>query len=201
VSVDLALAKRGDRGSRKRAILALFADRVAAKGYDQTSIGELADELGISKGTIVHHFGSKDRLLELMSSEYMDRRLAEIRRIAELDDDPAEQLRQVIQSTLKAHEDDRAATVAFSREFTRFMTEPVMAEVRAKRSEFMSTLKAMVARGVSDGSFRSVDPSLIGLQLMSMCNWSWTWLRPGGRLPVQKVADEFAEVLLRGVRA
>ena len=38
-----------------------FTRAVAERGYDGTNFGDLAVELGISKGTIVHHFGTKDR--------------------------------------------------------------------------------------------------------------------------------------------
>jgi AcrR family transcriptional regulator len=163
-------------------------------------MGGIAGELQISKGTIVHHFGSKDRMLEQMSSEYMDRRLAEIKSILQRDESASQQLRDVIRATLLAHMDDRAATVAFSREFTRFMEEPVMAGVRAKRSEFMDSLRQILRIGISDGEFRNVDPALISFQVMGMCNWCWTWLNPGGRVSVATVADTFADLVLAGLK-
>ena len=50
---------------------------VAERGYDNVSLRDVAEALEMSKGTILHHFGSKDRLLEHVHSDYMERRLAE----------------------------------------------------------------------------------------------------------------------------
>ena len=47
----------------KDQILRTFADMVAEHGYDNVSLSMVAGELGISKGTIVHHYGTKDRML------------------------------------------------------------------------------------------------------------------------------------------
>ena len=48
---------------RRDEILAAFIRSVAERGYERTNFGDIAAELGMSKGTIVHHFGTKDQLL------------------------------------------------------------------------------------------------------------------------------------------
>ena len=64
------------RDSRRAEILEAFTRAVAERGYDGTNFGDLAAELGISKGTIVHHFGTKDAMLRELHEGYMRRRLA-----------------------------------------------------------------------------------------------------------------------------
>jgi AcrR family transcriptional regulator len=44
---------------RRGEILDAFVRYVAERGYERTNIGDIADELGMSKGTIVHHFGTR----------------------------------------------------------------------------------------------------------------------------------------------
>ena len=118
------------RNSSKPDILRVFARHVADLGYDEVSLRMVAEELGISKGTIVHHYSSKDRLLEAVHSEYMRRRLAEAHMILEQIEGPAEQVVALISQLLIAQRDDRAATVAFAREFVRFSSLKVMHDVR-----------------------------------------------------------------------
>src|SRR4051794_19136496 len=50
------------RGGRRAEILVTFTRHVAERGYDRANFGDVAAELGLSKGTIVHHFGTKDRM-------------------------------------------------------------------------------------------------------------------------------------------
>ena len=63
------------RASRRGEIVATFTRMVAEHGYDAVAIRDLAEALDMSKGTVLHHFGSKDRLLEEVHSTYMRRRL------------------------------------------------------------------------------------------------------------------------------
>ena len=53
---------RSPRASSRDAILRVFAEHVADRGYADTSLGDIAAELNLSKGTIVHHFGTKEEL-------------------------------------------------------------------------------------------------------------------------------------------
>ena len=69
--------QRQERKNRKEDIIRCFGDMVAERGYDKVSLRDVAEALEMSKGTILHHFGSKDRLLEQVHSDYMERRLAE----------------------------------------------------------------------------------------------------------------------------
>jgi TetR/AcrR family transcriptional regulator, cholesterol catabolism regulator len=65
-----------ERRNRKDDILRCFAELVAERGYDAVSLRDVAETLEISKGTILHHFRSKDRMLEQVHADYMRRRLS-----------------------------------------------------------------------------------------------------------------------------
>ena len=60
----------------------------------------------------------------------------------------------------------------------------------------------LVAQGVQDGSFRSdLDIRATATLILSSVNWTYTWYRPGGSLSPRDVAEQFADMLLRGLRA
>jgi AcrR family transcriptional regulator len=124
------------RRNRKADIVRCFAGLVAERGYDAVSLRDVAETLEMSKGTILHHFRSKDRLLEQVHSDYMRRRLAEAHTfLAELAS-PTDQVRALVYQLIYAQAQDRAATVAFAREIARFASEEVMADVRRMRDEY-----------------------------------------------------------------
>ncbi len=187
------------RNSSKPDILRVFARHVADLGYDEVSLRMVAEELGISKGTIVHHYQSKDRLLEAVHREYMQRRLAEAHVILEQIEGPAEQVVALISQLLIAQRDDRAATVAFAREFVRFSSLKVMHDVRAMRAEYTAIIRNVIANGIEQGVFRSGSPDLVTLQIFGMCNWTWTWLRPDVPWPIIEIVDTWTGVLLSGL--
>jgi AcrR family transcriptional regulator len=192
--------QRRAKSSRRSQILELFTDMVAARGYDQTSINDLAVELGVSKGTIIHHYSSKDQLLFEMSVGYMQRRMVELEVILESTDNPVEQLELVIMALFLVHRDDRDATLAVSREFVRFISEPLVADVRALRAEYRVAVEGIIERGVESGTFRDTAPGILALQIFGMCNWAWTWFRPSDKKwSAEQVVDVFLRTTLSGV--
>lgn len=196
----MASSIRSSRPSARDEILEVFTALVARNGYEQASLSTVAQLAGISsKGTIVHHFGSKQRMLALSHSLYIDRRIYEAERLTSEIDDPADQLAALMYSLLRAHRDDRAATVAFLREFTRFAADTSMVELHRKRRSYREYVSRCVERGKRTGLFEQVDTSLTTLQIFGMCNYVWTWYQPEERVGPEEIASTFVCNLLGGL--
>ncbi len=187
------------RPGRKNEILLAFTRLVAGQGYDATSLSEIADELGMSKGTIMHHFGAKERILAQMSLGYMVRRLEELAIVKEAFPDPVEQLAGLITTLVTAFRDDESATRAFSREFIRFSGDPVMDEVRELRRQYLTEVDDIIARGIASGQLQISLTHVTALQILGMCNWSWTWIDPNGPTSVEEIAASYVNGILNGL--
>lgn len=193
--------RRAASTARREDILRVFAARVARDGYGETSIADIAGELGVSKGTIVHHFGTKLQLLERVQVDYMERRLAEAHHVISVLSSPSEQLAGMLYALLRCHRDDRDATLTFTRELMRFAGEDELAAVRTQRAVYTSLVRQIVARGMESEEFRAADADVVALQLFGMCNWAWTWYSPSGRLSIEDIARTYAQVVLGGLLA
>jgi AcrR family transcriptional regulator len=187
------------RDSRRAEILEAFTRAVAERGYDGTNFGDLAAELGISKGTIVHHFGTKDALLRELHEGYMRRRLAEVRIVWDRLPGPAERLAAFVHLGVRYQVVDRWATIAFQREVVRFAAEPGMETSQALRGEYRRLVESVLVDGVTEGRFRPGDERLRTLQLFGAVHWMWTWFDPAGPRPVAEVAESFVDSVLGGV--
>ena len=187
------------RDSRRAEILTAFTRAVAERGYDGTNFGDLALELGISKGTIVHHFGTKDRMLRELHEGYMRRRLAEVRVIWARLPRPAERLAAFVQLGVHYQVVDRTATIAFQREVVRFAAEPGMETSQALRHEYRELVEGVLADGTAAGEFRPGDDRLRTLQLFGAVHWMWTWFDPDGPRTAAEVAASFVDTFLGGV--
>ncbi|HWC09559.1 MAG TPA: TetR/AcrR family transcriptional regulator [Solirubrobacterales bacterium] len=187
------------RASRRGEIVETFTRMVAENGYDAVAIRDLAEDLGMSKGTVLHHFGSKDRLLEEVHSTYMRRRLDEIALILAELDGPARRLKAMVFQNLIAMQQDADATRAFAREIVRFSREDLMNDVRAMRREYFDTLRGILDEGMDQGAFRRADTTIVALQLFGMMNWTWTWFDPAGAVSVESIARTFLDTVLHGL--
>jgi AcrR family transcriptional regulator len=177
----------------------VFADLVAQKGFSDTSIGDVAARLGLSKGTVVHHFGTKERLLSEVHAEYFKRRFAESDYIMANLESPVARLSAFIYALVAGHRDDRSATLTFLREFVRYTRGGLSDQVRSQRHAYKQLVVSVIEDGVRQGVFATPDPSITAMQVFGMCNYAWTWYRVDGRLSPEEIAEIFARNILTGL--
>ncbi|PKV96167.1 TetR family transcriptional regulator [Amycolatopsis echigonensis] len=180
-------------------ILATFTRRVAERGYDATNFSDIAGELGLSKGTIVHHFGTKDRLLAALHESYMRRRLAEAALIRDRLATPTRQLAGLLYAFVLYQVVDREATVAFQREVVRLADHEAMAEGRRMRAEYLDLVRATLSEGIASGEFRSCDVEVQSLLIFGSAQWAWTWFDPAGPVSAEQVGAQLVDLVLGGL--
>lgn len=190
-----AEATTGRGPGRRDEILETFTRHVAQHGYNEANFAAVATELGMSKGTIVHHFGTKDRLLAALHQSYMSRRLQEARLIVERLRGPDEQLAGLLFSFVLYQVHDRDATVAFQREISRIAD----GEGVRLRDEYLNLVRDVLHRGVESKRFRDGDVSVRSLLLFGSTQWAWTWFRPAGRFSAEQVGSELVDMVLGGL--
>ena len=190
---------RTPRASSRDAILRVFAEHVADRGYADTSLGDVAAELDLSKGTIVHHFGNKEALLRELHVAYFTRRFAEADFVFAQLRDPVSRLAAMIYALLAAHRDDRAASLACLRELVRYFDGDLTGYVRKQRARYTAIVSDIVRDGVDKGLFHTADPKMSALQIFGMCNYAWTWYEPDGPQSVEEITRLFARNILGGL--
>jgi AcrR family transcriptional regulator len=188
-------------GGRRDEILAAFVRSVAERGYERTNFGDIASELGMSKGTIVHHFGTKDQLLRELQERYMRQRLDEARRLLAATSEPAERVAALIYAAVFYQAMHRDEAVAFQREIVHLRDSPALEDARKLRREYSELVTGVVRDGMADGVFRPGDASLMALMFYGSVQWMWTWYEPGGRIGPQEIAAQQVDLVMGGLMA
>lgn len=184
---------------RRAEIHETFIRHVADRGYEATNLGDIAEELGMSKGTIVHHFGTKAQMLRELEESYMQRQLEAVDLMWETLQKPQERVASFFFISAWLQVLARDATVATQREVVQLSEDPEMQKVRRIRQDLQERAVAEIRRGVDEGVFRPVDPELVTLQLFGSVQWMWVWFDPSGRLDADAVGSSFADVMLSGL--
>jgi len=184
---------------RRAEILDAFIRHVAERGYESTSMGDIADELSMSKGTIVHHFGTKAQMLRELEATHMRRQLDVLRLIWERLTTPQERIAAIIFASTHLQVVACDATVASQREVVQLADDPAMQEVRQLRQEFEAVTIDEIRKGVDSGVFRDVDVELAALQLWGSVQWMWVWFHASGPRSAQEVGAAFVDVFLGGL--
>lgn len=189
-----ALRERYDR--KQQAMVDEAARVFARRGYDQTSVQELADALGIAAGGLYHYFGGKEQLLIRICDALMNPLLAQARELVE-DDLPArEQLRRLIRLWVRHVVDRRDHMLVFQQERHVIERGDQWRGVRQDRKAFERLVEGVLDRVRDEGPAPSPDPRLALAALLGMVNHTAQWFRPRGRLSADQVADGYADLLL-----
>ena len=184
--------------SARRTELTRAAARLfAQKGYHGTSIGDLAEALGVQKGSVYAHIESKADLLWDVARE------GAAAFHAALDEVPEEgPVLERIRATLRAHlrvvaEQLDVATV-FVREW-RYLEGQRREAFVAERRRYEERVRGLFREGREVGELRTdLDDATAALLALSAANWAYTWLRPGAG--TDELADRFTALLLDGMR-
>jgi AcrR family transcriptional regulator len=184
---------------RRSEILDAFVRYVAERGYDRTNIGDIADELGMSKGTIVHHFGTKAQMLRELEETHLARQLEVLRSIWGRLATPHERIAAIVYASVLLQAVAPDATVASQREVLQLSDDPAMRKVRKLRRQLQTLTIDEIRKGVECGVFRSVDVELAALQLWGSLQWMWVWFDPAGSRTPEEVGAAFVDVFLGGL--
>lgn len=183
---------------RKSAIREQAARLFAERGYHATGIGDICDAVGLGRGALYHHIGSKEELLFEISMLGLDELFEVSERIAAEPLPASEKLRRLSRVLMRNIAANRAALTVYFRELD-LMSPGYRDRLVARRARYQDLWQRILDEGVAAGELEPVDPVLVK-GLLGMHNHSYLWLREGGRLAPEEVADRFCDVLLDGLR-
>ena len=183
--------------SSERATL-VGASLFASKGYDATSTRELAEALGITKGTLYHHFPTKEDLLVQICDESLTRITEAAQEVVASEPEPVARLRSLIRSHVETMLADQALHKTMLTEL-RALSPAHHDRVVALRDAYGSIIQESIAACQAAGALKpEVDTHLLALLLLNMLNWTIFWYRTDGAYSPTDIAEASAWTFLRG---
>ena len=190
-------ARRGRPGYDQQSVLRIAVDVFNRHGYEATSMGILAENLGISKSAIYHHVPSKEDLLRLALEEALgglEGILAEPGASAGAAD---ARLEFVLRRTVAVLADRLPFVTLLLR--LRGNTE-MERDALARRREFDHRVAELIGDAQQDGSLRQdMDPRTITRLLFGTINSIVEWYKPGGSLSPARLADDVIAMVFSGL--
>src|ERR687887_90594 len=183
--------------TRKSELTRQAARLFAEKGYHGTSIGDLAEAMGVQKGSLYAHITSKQDLLYETMREGAAAFHGGLDAIP--DDVPAtEKIRLALRSHLRVVADQLDVATVFVQEW-RYLEGERREEILPERRRYEERIRAFFREGRDLGELRTdLDEATAALLALSAANWAYTWLQRGR--DTDELADRFFELLLDGTR-
>jgi AcrR family transcriptional regulator len=190
VSIQYMSARREELA---RTAARLFAER----GFHGTSMGDLAEALGVQKGSLYSLTGSKQQLLFETMREGARAFHWALDAVPE-DAAAVERVRLALRGHLRVVSEQLDVATVFTREW-RYLEGEYREELLSERRRYEERFRALFREGVEAGELRSdLDAGAAALLVLSAANWAYTWLAPGR--DTAELADRFTAILVDGIR-
>jgi AcrR family transcriptional regulator len=183
--------------NRKEELSRQAARLFAEKGYHGTSIGDLAEALGVQKGSLYAHIEGKEDLL------YEAMRAGAEAFHAGLDEIPeqlaaTEKIRLALRAHLRVVADQLDVATVFVQEW-KYLEGARLDEIVAERRRYEERIRELFREGREQSELRTdLDENMAALLFLSAANWAYAWLRKGA--DTDALADRLHVLLVDGMR-
>ena len=190
---------QGTRPPVKERLLNVATRLFARHGFEGTSVQDIVDAAGVTKGAMYHYYGSKDDLLYEVYHQVLTMQTSHLEEIAAGPGTPEERLRAAAADVVETSLDNLDDMIVFFRSL-HMLPEDKQAQIRTERRLYHDKFKALVDEGVAAGTFRGDVPADIVVHyFLSVVNQLGSWFKPDGALSPAEVARQFTELLVGGL--
>lgn len=184
--------------SKEEQILEVAMKVFRERGYHAASMQEIADAVGMQKGSLYYYISGKQELLFMILDRAIDTITARVEEIYRSDLPPREKLWQAIVNHVQVVSERQDMLTILLRE-RHALSQSQQAVIDEKRVAYERLFQRILTEGVRAGEFREMDVKIVSFGILGMCNWLYQWYSPEGRLTAREIGDIFADIVFRGV--
>ena len=197
----MARPKSSQHELRRDEILDVAALCFADKSYHAASMNDIAAACGASKARLYHYYESKEAILFDLLDRYTQRLLAVIGQVeataqrGNLDERAA--LHELVRSFLEEYEHSATRHAALLHD-TKFLGDAQRETILDRQRDVVAAVTRFLRRAYP-ARVTSANQTSVTMMLFGMINWTFTWLRPGGRMSYSQFAEEVVAMLEQGL--
>lgn len=184
--------------ARRQEIMLVMAEVVAVKGYDATTLDDVAERMNCSKAVIYYQFRSKEELYVELTREVIETAITRLSEIIARDEPPDVQIREAVTDLVRmGFRPQHYATIRTGRPGS--LQEASHAFLRSLDRKYDALFTQLVTRGMEAGVIEVRDKHLVTFTLINAAHSVFRWFRPGGALSPELLEKEVPAMLLEGV--
>ena len=173
------------------------------KGYDATSMSDIADAVGITKAGIYHHVKSKQDLLFAIMNFGMDRLEIQVITPARAVTDAEQRLRAILRNhallIIEGSRPEGYSPLTVLNDEMAGLTPAHRRKVQLRKRAYLDLLRDTLRQLKEEGKLKDVDATVAAFSLFGMLLWLSRWYKPDGRLTGEEVASEIEKIALGGL--
>ncbi|MFX1673546.1 TetR/AcrR family transcriptional regulator [Paraburkholderia sp. A2WS-5] len=199
----MARTRAPDHETQRDQILELAAAKFAQTSYPSTSMSDLAAASGTSKARLYHYYESKEAILFDLLDRYTKRLMLIIAEVEGASQrrglDERETFAELIRAFLAEYETSHSRHVALLND-VKYLVDAQREIVLNRQRDVVAAFTRQLARAYPDHVTTENQTSLT-MMVFGMINWTFTWLKPGGRMGYRDFAEQVIEMIDHGLKA
>ncbi len=185
--------------SNKQTEIALAAVKLfEQKGYHATSVQDIADEVGLQKGSLYHYIHSKEDLLLQIAHQAITEFNQRLEHILTMNVPAREKLVQAVENHLTVSVSNLQTTTVLLREAFS-LGEHQHQVIQELTDRYVDLWTQILEEGNASGEFSVKNPKIAALAILGSCNWVYRWYKPDGQMSAREVAEVFSDLFLHGL--
>ena len=191
--------QNGNGDFNRNRIFEIAAEVFHRKGYDNTSMSDVAAAAGLTKAGLYHHISSKESLLYTVLDYGLDLTEAYVLKPLEDISDPLERLRTMIDLHLKLVLEDRNLEVTGLLHECKTLSPADRARINRRKKEYVRMATNLIDEVAKKYHLHNVNPKVAAYALLGMLNWTYQWYKASGSNTREEIVETFQHIFLQGI--
>lgn len=187
-------SKRG-----KKNVFEVAAEVFHRKGYDNTSMSDVAEAAGLTKAGLYHHVSSKESLLYTVLDSGLDLTESYVMKPLETIADPIDRLKTMIELHLRLVLEERNLEVTGLLHECKTLAPADRTRINRRKKEYVKMSTKVIADAIRKHNITDVNPKLAAFALLGMLNWTYQWYKPSGSHSREEIVTQFQNIFLNGI--
>jgi AcrR family transcriptional regulator len=189
----------GNGDFAKNRVFEIAAEVFHRKGYDNTSMSDIATAAGLTKAGLYHHIDSKESLLCTVLDYGLD--LTEFHVVKPIQEiaDPLERLKTMIDLHLHLVLEERNLEVTGLLHECKTLSAADRGRINRRKKEYVRMTAKLIADVAKKYNIKDVNPKLAAFALLGMLNWTYQWYKATGPIRCDEIVASFQKIFLLGI--
>jgi TetR/AcrR family transcriptional regulator, cholesterol catabolism regulator len=183
----------------KNRVFEVAAEVFHKKGYDNTSMSDVATAAGLTKAGLYHHVSSKESLLYTVLDSGLDLTNSYVMKPLDSIAEPLDRLKAMIDLHLRLVLEERNLEVTGLLHECKSLSTPDRTRINRRKKEYVRMATKLIADVIKTYDVKDVDPKLAAFALLGMLNWTYQWYKPSGSNSREEIVRTFQQIFVQGI--
>lgn len=195
----MAKLKSKKSSPRKEVILAEAARLFREKGYNATSMRDLAEEVGVEAASLYNHINSKSEILQEICFKVANRFMSNIEEVAQRTDPAIKKLESILRFHIRNMIETYEEVYVSDREW-KHLAEPYLANFQNQRRVYRQRIASIIEEGIQKGEIKSIDAPTAVLIILHAVSGIESWHRSTKKISGEMLEENMIMIMIEGLR-